>query len=339
MGSNELQISWGSFWRAFFVIAIAAVFFVARDVLIALFLALVISAAFDPIVTVLERRRVPRILGTLLIYLVGIFLLGLLFYAIIPLAISELSVFLASIDDLSGAVFEFIDTTTVIQTINESLTKLADVLLSGGTSIVDVSTKFLGSLTLAASVFVLSFYLTVGKDGVERFLIAILPAAYEGKVIDLYSRIKAKMGRWLAGQIFLSFLIGFAVFLGLWILGVKYSLLLGIIAGVFELVPFVGPIFSGALGVLVGLTTSLSLGVYTLILFIIIQQLENQVLAPTVTSWTTSLNPVVIIISLMIGATVFGFVGLILAVPAAVFIQEIIEDWSAGKAKRRGLAL
>lgn len=339
MPQHEFNISWSSLWRALFVIFLAWILFAAKEVLIALFLALVISSALDPLVSELERRKIPRILGTLMIFIAGIFLLGLIVYAIIPVAIEELSVLLSTFKDLQGSVFEFIDASTVIESINQSLTKIADLLLSGGTSIADLGTKFLGGLTLTASVFVLSFYLTVGKDGVERFLIAVLPTAYEAKVLDLYGRIKRKMGRWLAGQIFLSFIVGFAAFLGLWLLGVKYSLLLGIIAGVLELVPFVGPIFSGALAVIVGLTSSLSLGFYTLVLFIVIQQLENQILAPTVTSWTTSLNPVVIIVSLMIGATVFGFVGLILAVPAAVLIHEVVEEWSADKSKRKGLGL
>jgi len=275
MPQHGLQITWGSLWRALFVIFLAWILFVAKDVLIALFLALVISAALDPLVSKLEKKKIPRILGTLMVYIAAIFLLGLVIYAIVPLAIAELSILVGSFENLSGEIFEFIDTTAVIEAVNESLSKVADILLSGGTSIVDISSKFLGGLTLTLSTFVLSFYLTVGKDGVERFLIAILPAAYEAKVVDLYSRIKHKMGRWMAGQIFLSFLVGFAAFLGLWILGVKYSLILGIIAGLFELVPFVGPIFSGSLAVLVGLTTSLSLGLYTLILFIVIQQLET----------------------------------------------------------------
>lgn len=321
------------------MVALAAILFIARDILIALFLALIISAALDPIVSWLEKRKIPRILSTLVLYIILIFLIALIAYVVIPIALAEFNTFLSSLDRYSGTLFDFIDTSGLIDSVNKALGQITNVLLSGSTSLLEIGTKFLGSLTTALSVFVLSFYLTVGKDGVEKFLITILPSAYENKTIDLYYRIKQKIGRWLAGQVVLSFGVGLLVFLGLWVLGVKYSLLLGIVAGIFELVPYVGPIFSGSLAVLVGLTTSTALAFYALILFIIIQQLENNILVPLVSKLTTDLSPVVILIALLIGAQVFGFVGLILAVPAAVLFQEFAEEWSASKARRRGLGL
>lgn len=339
MDQKELTVSWGSLWKIFLFLILGVVLYVARDILIALFLAIVISSALDPLVTRLEKKRIPRILGTLAVYLAALFLIALVIYAVVPLALSELNTLLSSLGRVSSSVFEFINASTAIEAINQSLSKVADILLSGGTSLLDISSKFLGGLTLTASVMVLSFYLTVGKDGVERFLITVVPSIYETRVLDLYSLIRRKIGRWFAGQVVLSLTIGFAVFLGLWLLGVKYSLILGIVAGLLEIVPYVGPIFSGSLAVLVGLTDSLALGVYTLILFIVIQQIENHILVPAVTSWTTQLNPVVILVSLLVGAQVFGFVGLILAVPAAVLLQEIVEDLSSGKEKRSALGI
>lgn len=321
------------------MLVLATILFIAKDILVALFLAIVISSALDPIVTWLEKRRVPRLLGTLAIYIIFIFLIALLAYAVVPIALSELNILLSSLGKYSGTLFEFIDTSGLIESINQSLAKMTNLLLSGSTSLLEVGTKFLGGLTATLSVFVLSFYLTVGKDGVEKFLVAILPSAYEPKIVDMYGRIKKKMGNWLAGQVILSFSIGFITFIGLWLLGVKYSLMLGILAGIFELVPYVGPIFSGSIAVLIGLTDSVSLAFYALILFIIIQQLENHVLVPAVNKLTTDLDPVVILISLLIGAQVFGFIGLILAVPAAVLLQELISDWSATKARRRSLGI
>jgi len=339
MDPKGISISWGSLWKIFVFVLLAAAIYLAREIFIALFLAIVISSALDPIVSKLEKRRIPRILSTLGVYLAGIFFIALTIYAIIPIALSELNTLLGSFGKISGSVFQFIDASTAISAINQTLNQVADVLLSGGTSLLDISSKFLGGLTLTASVLVLSFYLTVGRDGVERFLIAVVPSSYETHALDLYSRIRRQIGRWFAGQLILSLAMGIGVFLGLWLLGVRYSLILGIVAGLFEIVPYVGPIFSGSLGVLVAMTDSVTLGIYTLILFVVIQQIEGHVLVPAVTSWTTNLNPVTVLVSLLIGAKLFGFVGLILAVPASVLLQEIVEDWSASKEKRRGLGL
>jgi predicted PurR-regulated permease PerM len=339
MEQKGFEITWASLWRVLFMILLATILFTARNILIGLFLAIVISAALEPIVTWLEKRRIPRILSTLGLYIVILFVIALIAYAIIPIALAELNILLGSVGKYSGTIFNLIDTSGLIQSVNEALAKVSNLLLSGSTSLVNLGTKFLGGITAVASVFVLSFYLTVGKDGVEKFFVTVLPSIYEPKVVDLYRRIKKKMGHWLGGQLLLSLAIGTFVFIGLSLLGVKYSLILGILAGVFELIPYVGPIFSGSLAVIVGLTQSINLGFYVLILFIIIQQLENHVLVPAVNRLTTALQPVVVLISLLIGGQVFGLIGLILAVPAAVLFQELIEDWSATKARRRGLGL
>lgn len=339
MDQKGISISWGSLWRVVAVLALVTVLFIARNILISLFLAIVIASALDPVVTWMEKRRIPRILGTLGIYIVLIFVLALLAYAIIPIALSEFNTFLGGLGKYSGNLFNFIDTSGFIDSINQGLGKITNLLLSGSTSVLEVGSKFLGGLTATVSVFVLSFYLTVGKDGPEKFFLAVLPSVYENKVISLYRRIKKKIGSWLAGQIVLSAAVGLMVFIGLSILGVRYSLILGILAGIFELIPYVGPIFSGSLAVLVGLTDSVPLALYALILFIIVQQLESNLLVPAVNNFTTDLQPVVILIALLIGANVFGVVGLILAVPGAVLFQEILDDWSVTKASRRGLGL
>lgn len=322
------------------MILFVSVLFVSREIFIALFLAIVISSALEPIVSRLEKKKIPRILSTLGIYIIAIFVIAMLIYTVVPLAISELRNVLEIFGGkLSGTIFEFIDASSTIETLKESLGKIGGLLFSGSTSLVDISSRFLGGITFTVSVFVLSFYLTVDRDGVGRFLETVMPSIYEDKVLDLYSRVRKKIGRWFTGQIFLSFTIGLLVFLGLTLLGVKYSLVLGILAGLLEIIPYVGPIFVGGLAVLLALSDSLSLGIYALILFIIIQQLENNLLVPTVTHLTTSLNPIVTLIALLIGAKVFGFVGLILAVPIAVLMQEAIEDWSNSKQRRRGLGL
>lgn len=339
MDFKELSISWGSLWRAFFVLLLSVILYLAMDVVLALFLAIVISSALDPMVSWLEKKRIPRILSTLTIYILAIFFLALLVYLIVPIALAELNSLIESLGDRLSANPLGINVTEGLEVINKTLNNITNILLSGGRSLVDISSKFLGGLALAASVFVLSFYLTVGKDGTERFLITVLPAVYESKAIEIYDRVRRKIGRWLRGQLLLSVTVGTLVFLGLWLLGVKYSLILGIIAALAELIPYVGPIFSGSLAVLVALTNSWTLALYTLILFVIIQQLENHIFVPAVMSLTTSLNPVVILIALLIGARIFSLIGLIIAVPVAVLIQEIIEDWSGTKRRTRSLGV
>src|SRR3990172_5742564 len=196
MDQKGISISWGSLWKVVLMLLLVTTLYVARDILVALFLAIVISSALDPIVTWLEKRRVPRLLGTLAIYIVLIFFLALLAYAVVPIALSELNVLLGSLSKYSGTLFDFIDTSGFIESVNQALGKVTNLLLSGSTSVLEIGTKFLGGLTATVSVFVLSFYLTVGKDGAEKFLLTILPSVYESKTLLLYRRIKKKIGNW-----------------------------------------------------------------------------------------------------------------------------------------------
>ncbi len=181
---------------------------------------------------------------------------------------------------------------------------------------------------------VLSFYLTASKDGVKKFLVAVFPEAVEYKVVNLYERTKRRIGKWFQAQLALSLIVGSAAFIGLSLLGVRFALILGLIAGLLELIPIVGPIFAGALAVTVALASSLMLGLYTLLLFLGIQQLENNVLVPLVMRKQTGVHPVMILVAILGGAQIAGLVGVLLAVPTAVFIQEMGEEWMSIKSRR-----
>jgi predicted PurR-regulated permease PerM len=302
-------------------------------------LAIVISSALDSSVTWLERKKIPRVIGTLMIFISVILAFALILYTVVPIALSELNILLKNIGKIDSPALSLPEANKIINLINESIGKLADLLLSGSASFVDVVSNFIGGLALAVSVFVLSFYLTVDRGGVEKFLRAVMPPGYEEKFLEVYFRARHKIGQWLYGQIFLSLSVGVAAFLGLWFIGVKYSLVLGIFAGLFEIVPFVGPILSGAIAFLVAASDSWSAGIYVFLMFLLIQQAESVLLTPVFMRLTTNLHPAIILISLLVGARLMGFIGFILAVPLAVMLQELVDHWSNEKTKRRASAL
>ncbi|MCR4260913.1 MAG: AI-2E family transporter, partial [Candidatus Colwellbacteria bacterium] len=202
--------------------------------------------------------------------------------------------------------------------------------------LIEILGSLVGGVTFILAVIVLSFYLTVSRDGVSKFLVAVFPEALEKKILNLYTRTKARIAKWFQAQLLLSLVVGTVSFVGLSLLGVKYALVLGLIAGILELIPVVGPIFAGALAVSIGLTSSMTTGMYALILFLGIQQLENNILVPLVMRRHTGVHPVMILISILGGAQIAGLVGVLLAVPIAVFLQEMAEEWMSVKSKRRG---
>lgn len=334
-----LEVSWGSLWRVLGMLILVSIIYLAFDIWIAVLLAIVISSALDASVSWLERKKIPRIIGTLLIYIAVLLALALVLYAILPLALAEVNSLLKIISRFDGTALGLEEASRVIEVVNQSLSQITNLLLSGNISFTEILGRFIGGASLAIAVFVLSFYLTVDRDGVEKFLLELMPAGYEDRVLNVYYRTRSKIGQWLYGQLFLSLSIGTVVFVGLWLIGVKYSLVLGILAGLLEIVPYVGPIFGGLIAFLIAASESLTLGLYVVIMFIIIQQLESTLLVPVVMRFTTSVHPAAVLISLLVGARLFGFVGIILAVPMAVMLQELVDSWANEKTKRKASSL
>jgi predicted PurR-regulated permease PerM len=321
-----VEITWGTLWKVLALLALVAGIFFARDILIAAVLAIVIATSLDPAVSWLERRRIPRILGTLAVYIVGIFLISLILYVILPLFLTELNDILANSNDILGNLIESMGIqSTVLQTIAVSLNEFTNNLLGGQTTLASVLAQLLGGVLITIIVFVISFYLTIGRDGVERFMQAVLPQRFHSGALSVFERVRVKISHWFAGQLFLSLVIGIATFIGLVLLDVQYAFILAITAALFELVPYVGPIFAGSAAVLTAMGQSTTLGLYTLGVFVAIQQLESHLLIPAVNKYTTNLNPVIVILSLLIGGKLLGIVGVLLAVPLAVLFQEILK--------------
>lgn len=329
MEKRELEISWGTLWKVVAMIAIVAFLYMAHEASLVLVFALVISSALDGIVSWLEGRKVPRIIGTVLIFLMTAVLLGFILYEVVPLVSLEAAKLLEAyqgLDNLLG------NNSTLLEKLNQTFladnlgTQVIDTILKGATPFLSAVGGFLGGVIFLATVFITSFYLTLSRDGVERFLRAVFPAQAEEYIIKIYIRSKKRIGRWMQAQIILSFVIGLVVFVGLWLAGIEYSLLIGLLAGLFEIVPIVGPILAGAIGVAVAFSNSFSLAVVTFVFFVVVQQLENNILVPILMRKAVNIHPVIVIISLMAGFEVAGVIGVILAVPVTVVVQEIVEN-------------
>jgi len=332
---NKFEISWTTLWRVLLMLIFAIMLFLAREALVILFLAIIISSALDGPVWYLKKKGIPRILGTLLIFLTGLIILAVVLYLVIPVALFEFQNVLESFKNIQ---IPNLGTLNISHFANLSkslgdIENLINALMSGGVSLFNILTIVFNNLVFLIATIVLSFYLTINQFGVEKFLKTILPIHYEDYVIEIYLRVRKKIAYWLQGQIILMLLIGILTWLGLSILNVKYSLVLGIMAGIFEIVPMVGPIFSGAVAFLAAVSESWTLGLYVILLFVIIQQIESHILVPLVMRKTLGISPVVVVIYLLAGWQIAGIIGALLAVPVAVIFQEIIDDWERRKLK------
>lgn len=317
-----------------FFAAFAFMMYSAVNILMGLFLALVISSGLEFIVNFLERRGLPRTLGVIMIFLTSILLVIILVYTVIPLLIVDINSALLNFGKIAKQSWwgGFLNIKTS-QSLNIFLNQISSQLFSGDTSPLGAIAGVFGSMALAVSVIVSSFYLSLSRDGVERFIRVVLPPSQEERVLRIYENSRTRIGHWFRSQIILSLTMGILVIIALSIMGVRFAVLLGLIAAIFEIVPFIGPILAGSAATISALTTSPGLALATLITFVILHQIESHVLVPILVGRSVGLHPVIVIMSLLIGAELGGFLGILISVPAAVVLQEIVENWSGRNAK------
>ncbi len=330
MDRRSIEISWASLWRVFFFAFFILILYLSREVFLGLFLALIISSGLDPIVDSLERLKIPRTVSVISIFFLFCFSLVVILYALVPRLIIDINSALINLHSKptsQGWFAPFVDLATT-RSLSDTVGKISRQVLAGEASPIGFFTQAIGSIALILTIVISSFYLSLSRDGVERFIRVVFPRDYEETALRLYARSRKQVAAWFRTQIFLSVLVGFLVWISMLILGVPHALILGLLAAMLEIVPFVGPMIAGGAAVAVAFTQSPNLALVTLIVFVAIQQLEGHFFVPLLMKRSVGLHPVIVILSLIIGGQLEGVLGVLIAVPAAAVFQEIVEDWS-----------
>ena len=313
----------------------AVTLFYTRNVLEMLLVAVILSSALYGPVTFLEKKKIPRVLSVIMIYLIGLGTIALLLYTIVPITLIQLKYLLSHFNDLKIPILDIFGSSGIVSQVDRGISNLIDALFYGGGNLAGLFSNVLKNVFFVGISLVLAFYLTLSRDGVEKFIRSVLPLNKEDYAVNLYIRTRRKLGRWLSGQMVLSFLVGSLTFIGLLILGVEYALVLALIAAIFELIPYVGPIAVGTITFLITLPQSFSTALLAVLIFFIIQQLEGHILVPFIMSRAIGTDPLVIVIAMLAGAEIAGIVGVLLAVPVSIIFEEVIDEWSVRKRKIR----
>lgn len=335
----KIEISWHTLLKVFIFILLVLGAYFGRTALGIFFTAVILSLGIDPIISFFEQRGVKRLLSVLIVFLSALILIALGIYFMIPVFSIEATGLLTQIHDVVYSIFGIGLPDNLLDTFTLGRDKLFDFLSSQNISVAETLKNFFTSSISIISVILISFYLSIEKDGPERLLRVILPDIYEGPVLRVFRRFSVKIRKWFSTQITLSFIVGLIVGVGLWIMGVKFAVVLGILAAIFEIVPVIGPMIIGFIAFVVAMSDSFLLGVYAVLFFILVQQFENQILVPLVVGKTMKVHPVVVIMALLAGGEIAGFIGVVLAVPIAVIAQEIFNYLAEQKEQRPYLGI
>lgn len=340
----QIAITTGTVIRAVLVLLGVWLIFTLRHVALDVLTAIVIASAVEPGIVALQRRRFPRVLAVLTLYvcIIGVFF-GL-FYFFLPSVLEDLGTFVAALPVYIDAFTRTGAFDTYAQLIGIPAHSLlpVDSITTSIRSALDFSSMFNNAFGALSAIFggffsfvlivVFSFYFAVIETGVDDFLRVVVPKRSHDYMLDLWKRSQHKIGLWMQGQLLLALIMGVLVYLGLTILGVKYSLMLAIIAACFEIIPVFGPTLSAVPAVMFAFVDGgVTLGLLTIALYVIAQQFENHLIYPLVVTRVVGVPPLLVILALICGAELAGFLGIILSVPAAAVLQELAHDIKAGK--------
>ncbi len=305
------------------------------DILILLFVALIIASLIDPLADWFEKKKIWRGAAVLLIYAVVLGIFSLIFSLLVPIIISQASQLYNNFDAYWQKIssgFSFVKTLSLRFGVWENLQNDLPATLKSGLgaipSLVTSLFNFFGGIFSLGLVLVIAYYLVVEEEGFKKALRSLAPSHFQPYLAQLWTRVKEKLGQWLAGTLFLGLVVGVISYVGLLILDVQYALLLGLTAGLFEMIPYAGPIFAGLVAVLLTFfqTGDWLKPLLVAALFIVIQQLENNFLVPKVMKRAVGLNPIISIVSLLVGFRLLGVVGALLAIPVATVLSVIWSD-------------
>jgi predicted PurR-regulated permease PerM len=336
MSHNEdvrtISISNGTIIRVILFGLLVAGLFVLRDLILVLLTSIVIASFVTKLASTLKKYKIPRTLSVVFLYFITLATFTSLLYVFLPILITEIVHLVEYVPALSLISPEtFSSLRELAQTFAGGFS--ASTFLAGTQLISSVSAGFLGTLSFAFGslinfvlIIIISFYLSIQEKGIESFLRIITPRKYEEYVISLWARSERKIALWIQGQFLLGLLVGVLIYLGLSILGMQYALLIAVVAAICELIPF-GLIlaaipalsFAFAEG---GITLSILVGGF----YIIVQQFESYLIAPLIVNKIIGVSPLVVILAILIGSTLAGFWGIILAIPVAVVFLELFDD-------------
>ncbi len=327
------------------LILISGAFFAlveARVILAPLLLGIVIIYMLNPFVSWLHRRGTPRIIGTFLGFLVFFSALALLAVIVIPDVVRQAQSFVETFPQLyDNSVVQIHDFFDSVGFKNVTVWNYDEIVVyvndpQNRNALISFALDQLGSVTAGIFEFilvfllgpVLAFYLLIDLPSVQERMVSIFPDRRRAEAAHVGRQLNTALGGFLRGQLVVALIVGLMLSLGYRVIGLEFWLLIGLIGGLLNIVPFLGPWIGGILGVLVAVSTGdVPTAVWAVVVAIAVQQIDNNFVSPTVLRATVRLHPAVTLGALVLGGAFAGIWGVIIAVPLTATVKILMGHW------------
>ncbi|MBS4535376.1 AI-2E family transporter [Clostridium sp. D2Q-14] len=312
-----------------------------RGIVFTIFISIIIAYIINPVVNFLESKRIKRIYGTLLVYLSIIGIIYLIAVLIFPAIFKEVKNLIELLPEYANNISKFIDNfydnyyrnienlpfglNEISNSIENNITEIQNILIDGIKGSMDFLMSFFSKALNIFLIPIIVFYLVKDKEFFKKNIEMTIPKKYRADIISLAKKIDYSLGNFIRGQFIIAVFVGIFTAISLLILNVNYALIIGFISGITEIIPYFGPIIGGSLAVLFALLESPMKAVWALILFVVIQQIEGNILQPKIMGDKVGLHPLLVIIALLVGGNLMGILGMLLAIPITTTLKIILS--------------
>jgi predicted PurR-regulated permease PerM len=313
--------------------------YLVRDALLLVYVSSLLALGFSPLVRLIERQRllpirstrprVPRWLAILVPYVAILGTITLVFILLWPPLVAQSRALWAQLPDMFDRAQQFLVGKGLLNehlTVREAMERAQGPGGAAAEKVAGAVVGLAGGIVGIVTILILSLYILIDADNLRSSMLRLFAVEQRPRVAAATREVMVKVSAWLGGQLLLGAVIGTSSAIGLWALGVPFFYVLALVTGIGEMIPVVGPILSAIPALAVAATISLQKTAFVLIFLVVQQQLESHILVPRIMSRQVGVSPVTVLVALLIGGSLLGIVGAILAVPTAAILQVVANQ-------------
>ncbi|MGB9681079.1 MAG: AI-2E family transporter [Minisyncoccia bacterium] len=338
--NKTIDLSLKTIFYFYLIPLILLILWYFRGIILIFLLSFIIASLLDRPLDFFEKRLKNRLLSVIIVYFLIFLFLGIFSYFIYPffkdliLNFSEIKIFNNSLFSIPSSVDNKGSQTnfSLIKFLKEYLSLRGNLSQELVNQSYYLLTKIFGGISFAFLTFLLAFFLNLKKNTIELAIRFLSPKQYEEYLLSLWLKVRQKISGWFISQVILSSIVALLVYFTFLILGLPYKELIAVLSGLLDFLPYLGPLLAGILAFFVALSENIFLGLTVAGVFILIQALEG-IIAPFIRSKTMDIHPVILVLAIMVGGKLAGFLGIIIALPFSACFFEVLKDYQTGKLK------
>lgn len=310
---------------------------------------LIFAYLFNPVVELIEKKGIPRLWSVIIVYILIIAILAVVFFTFLPKIIREFkklgNVLPNYIDQINNFLYN-INNNSLLKSSNlppqldgvkdvfkENLESIENFIIKWFSDFVDKIINMFSKIFIIAIIPIISFYFLKDKEFFKKKIYLIIPKSHRNEMINLFKEIDNMLGQFIRGRVIVAIFVGVSTTIALALLKINFAFIIGMLAGLADIIPYFGPIIGIIPAVFFAILESPIKALWVIIIFTIIQQIENDIITPKIVGESVGIHPVTVMLSLIIGGGFFGILGMVLAVPVVAILKIIYSHFVESRSR------